>query len=92
MLTADQPWDPSTINDDLDGQVVYPDDDDVLDDDMRAFVFQACQDVNTVDSIDKQHMEKALSYLGSISKTSVSTTTPDTDVFQIPSKSRLAPP
>ena len=39
MLTADQPWDPSAINEDLDGQVVYPDDDDILDDDMQAFVF-----------------------------------------------------
>ena len=39
MLTADQPWDPSTISDVLDGQVVYPDDDDILDDSMQAFVF-----------------------------------------------------
>ena len=39
MLTADQPWDPSTISDDLDSQVVYPDDDDILNDDMQVFVF-----------------------------------------------------
>ena len=43
MLTADEPWDPGTINDDFDGEVAYTDEENVVDDDMRAYIFQACK-------------------------------------------------
>ena len=39
MLTADEPWDSSVINDDMDEEVIYPDEDDVVDDDMWAYIF-----------------------------------------------------
>ena len=62
MLTADQPWNPSTISDYLDGQVVYPDEDDILDDDMQAFVFQACKDMKTGEHMNDEQMDNPLNY------------------------------
>ena len=41
ILTGDQPWDPGLINDDLEGQLMYPDDDDAEDD-----MFQYLRQVN----------------------------------------------
>ena len=38
MLTADEPWNPERINDSTEGQVVYPDEDDVMKDDMTAYI------------------------------------------------------
>ena len=54
--------------------------DDVLDNDMTAFVFQACRDVDTGDSMDKHYMDNVLRYLQSISRANtISTTTPYTN-------------
>ena len=44
MFTSDAPWDPGQLNDDADEQVVYPDDDDIIVDDMWAYINQAHND------------------------------------------------
>ena len=60
MLTADEPWDPSNINDDMDEEFNYPDEEDVVDDDMRAYIFQACKNVDLGGVLDKQQENKIL--------------------------------
>ena len=68
MLTANQPWDLNTINDDMEGQVIYPDKEDVMGDDMRAYVFQACNSTDSGEVIHDQQASTILEYINLISK------------------------
>ena len=79
MLTADESWDPSNINDDMDGDVVYPDKDDVVDDDMWAFIFKACKNIELWGAMNDQQEGEILSFVNAISKDHATTTKPDTD-------------
>ena len=79
MLTSDATWDPGMINNGLDGQVMFPNEDDILDDDMKAYIFEAHRDVDPGRTIPEDEMQSILEYINGLRWTAPTTTDPDTN-------------
>ena len=79
MLTSDTPWDPGQLNDDANGQVVYPDCDDIINDDMQAFINQAHNESDSGGIISEEEMQATLKYINGLRRATPVTTQINTD-------------
>ena len=91
MLTSDIPWDPGQLNDDADGQVVYSDEDDIIDDDMWAYINQAHNESDSGGIISEEEMQATLKYINGLRKAKPVTTWTDTDYSKYQAKLGWAP-
>ena len=79
-LTNDATWDSNLINDDLEGEVVFPDKDDIINNDMKSYVFQAYWDHNeSGEVIPQDDIDDILQFINSLWQDAQTTTEPDTD-------------
>ena len=74
MLTSDAPWDPGQLNDDMDGQVVYSNDDDIIDDDMWAYIYQAHNESDSGGVIPEEEIQATLKYINGLKRATPVTT------------------
>ena len=79
MLTSDASWDPGSINDDLDGQVIFPDEEDIIDDDMKAYIYQSHQEGDPGKTLSEAEIQSTLEYINSLRWTAPTTTEADTN-------------